>query len=178
PKGKNAIDLSSFGETHPRFGTGQNSIAFKVNILGRHLPQANSVTASMCAQQCAELLEQRRVKVGTVSIVKRYLSIVGGVSSNQAAMAKLMNTSERTLKRRLSEEGTTFRSLVMQARYEMAKELLETQAIPVSDIAERLGFSDASSFSQAFKRWHGCGPQSYRKQTSAFSKQGAPNAAR
>lgn len=132
----------------------------------------------MCAQQCAELLEQRRVKVGTVSIVKRYLSIVGGVSSNQAAMAKLMNTSERTLKRRLSEEGTTFRSLVMQARYEIAKELLETQAIPVGDIAERLGFSDSSSFSQAFKRWHGCGPQSYRKQTSAVSKQGTPNAAR
>lgn len=93
-------------------------------------------------------------------------------------MAKLMNTNERTLKPRLSEEGTTFRSLVLQAGYEIAKELLETQAIPVGDIAERLSFSDASSFSQAFKRWHGCGPQSYRKQTSALSKQGSSNATR
>lgn len=176
--GKNAIDPSSFGGTPPRFGAGHNSIAFKVDILGRHLPQANSVTASMCAQQCADLLELRRVKVGTASIVRRYLSIVGGVSTNQAAMAKLMNTSERTLKRRLSEEGTSFRSLAMQARYEMAKEFLETNTIPVSDIAERLGFSDSSSFSQAFKRWHGCAPQSYRKQNSTLAKQGAPNATR
>lgn len=71
PRGKNAIHLSRFVGTHPRFGTGQNSIAFKVNILGRPLPQANSVTASMCAQQCTDLLELWRVKVSTVSIIKR-----------------------------------------------------------------------------------------------------------
>lgn len=78
-------------------------------------------------------------------------------------MAKLMNTSERTFKRRLSEEGTSFRSLLMEVRYAMAKELLESHSLSMRDIAERLGFSDASSFSQAFKRWHGCAPQNYQK---------------
>lgn len=164
---KPAINPTSFGGALPRFGPGPNSIAFRLDILGRHLLQANSVTASMCAQQCSELLEQRRVKVGTASVVRRYLGIVGGAPQNQGAMAKLMNTSERTLKRRLSEEGTSFRSLLMEARYAMAKELLAGNQLSVSEIAERLGFSDPSSFSQAFKRWHGCAPQSYRKQNAA-----------
>ena len=96
-------------------------------------------------------------------MVRNYLKITGSVPPDQVTMAKLLNTSERTLKRRLSEEGTTFRSLLMEARYAMAKELLESNQLPVSAIAERLGFSDPSSFSQAFKRWHGCAPQSYRK---------------
>lgn len=161
---KRAINPDSFGGAHPQFGAGLNSITFKLSFLERRLPQANPVTASMCTQQCSELLEQRRVKAGTASIVRSYLGIAGSVPPDQVAMAKLLNTSERTLKRRLSEEGTSFRSLLLEARYAMAKELLEGKQLPVSEIAERLGFSDPSSFSQAFKRWHGCAPQSYRKQ--------------
>lgn len=160
---KLTISPDSFGGAHPRFGAGLNSIAFKLKFLERQLPQANPVTASMCAQQCSNLLEQRRVKTGTAGIVRKYLGIAGSVPPDQVSMAKLMNTSERTLKRRLSEEGTSFRALLMEVRYAMAKELLESNQLCMSEIAERLGFSDSSSFSQAFKRWHGCAPQSYRK---------------
>lgn len=164
---KLATNPDSFGGAHPQFGAGLNSIAFKLSFLERRLPQANLVTASMCAQQCSELLERRRVKAGTASIVRSYLGIAGSVPPDLVSMAKLMNTSERTLKRRLSEEGTSFRPLLMEARYAMAKELLEGNQLSVSEIAERLGFSDPSSFSQAFKRWHGCAPLSYRKQHAA-----------
>ncbi|SDH94543.1 Helix-turn-helix domain-containing protein [Pseudomonas benzenivorans] len=163
---KLAITPDSFREAHPRFGAGLNSIAFKLSLLEHRLPQANPVTASMCTQQCGELLEKQRIKAGTASIVRNYLQITGSVPPDQVTMAKLLNTSERTLKRRLSEEGTTFRALLMEARYAMAKELLGSNQLPVSAIAERLGFSDPSSFSQAFKRWHGCAPQSYRKQNA------------
>ncbi|MFV3014540.1 AraC family transcriptional regulator [Pseudomonas sp. Y39-6] len=157
------ISPESFGGAHPRFGTGINSLAFGLRFLEHQLPQANPVTALMCAQQCSELLEKRRVKAGTAGIVRQYLSIAGSMPPDQVSMAKLMNTSERTFKRRLSEEGTSFRSLLMEVRYAMAKELLESHSLSMRDIAERLGFSDASSFSQAFKRWHGCAPQRYQK---------------
>ncbi len=77
-------------------------------------------------------------------------------------MARLMNTSPRTLKRRLQEEGTTFRALLAQARGAMAETLLGDAGLSLADVAERLGFSDLSSFSQAFKRWYGVPPGAYR----------------
>ena len=65
-------------------------------------------------------------------------------------MARLMNTAPRTLKRRLQEEGTTFRALLAQARGAMAETLLGDARLSLAEVAERLGFSDLSSFSQAF----------------------------
>lgn len=61
---------------------------------------------------------------------------------------RLLNTSERTLKRRLQEEGACFRDIsntVRKAR------------------AQALGFSDMSSFSQAYKRWTGIAPRVSRQ---------------
>jgi AraC-like DNA-binding protein len=74
----------------------------------------------------------------------------------------MMNTSARTLKRRLQEDGTTFRTLLNEARSAMAETLLSDAHLTLTEIAERLGYSDLSSFSQAFKRWYGVAPQVYR----------------
>lgn len=67
-------------------------------------------------------------------------------------MASLINLSERTLKRRLHQEGTSYRHLLEQSRSAAALELLGDPALKLTDIAEKLGYSDLSSFSQTFKR--------------------------
>ncbi|RDS98780.1 AraC family transcriptional regulator, partial [Burkholderia contaminans] len=82
---------------------------------------------------------------------------------------RLMNTGPRTLKRRLHGEGTTFRALLAQARGAMAETLLGDARLSLAEVAERLGFSDLSSFSQAFKRWYGVPPGAYR---SAAQREG------
>jgi AraC-like DNA-binding protein len=79
-------------------------------------------------------------------------------------MARLMNTSERTLKRRLHDEGTTFRALLAESRGAMAEALLREGELALGEIAERLGFADLSTFSQAFKRWYGVAPSTFRIQ--------------
>ncbi|WP_259697768.1 helix-turn-helix transcriptional regulator [Pseudomonas protegens] len=78
-------------------------------------------------------------------------------------MARLSRTSVRTLKRRLQEEGTSYRQLQSQHRSARALELLGNPALSLTQIAERLGFSDLSSFSQSFKRWFGVAPSAYRQ---------------
>ncbi|MDO9198993.1 helix-turn-helix transcriptional regulator, partial [Rhodoferax sp.] len=60
-------------------------------------------------------------------------------------------------------EGTSFRALLMQSQSSSAAELLQDGTLSVAEIASRLGFSDASSFSQTFKRWFGVAPNNYRK---------------
>lgn len=78
-------------------------------------------------------------------------------------MARLMNTSARKLKRRLQDEGTTFRALLAESRGAMAEALLGDARLTLTEVAERLGFSDLSSFSQAFKRWYEVAPGVFRK---------------
>ncbi|KVE99163.1 AraC family transcriptional regulator [Burkholderia vietnamiensis] len=147
----------------PVFDARTNSLAFDRAFLERPLPHANPLTVSMCEQMCAQLLEARRARVGTSEMVRQYLSATpGNVPLSLEDMARLMNMSPRTLKRRLHEEGTTFRVLLAQARGAMAETLLGDARLSLTEVAERLGFSDLSSFSQAFKRWYGLPPGTYR----------------
>ncbi|VWC33011.1 AraC family transcriptional regulator [Burkholderia lata] len=147
----------------PAFSARANSLAFDRVLLDRPLPHANPLTVSMCEQMCGQLLEARRARVGTSEMVRQYLTATpGSAPFSLEDMARLMNTSPRTLKRRLQEEGTTFRALLAQARGAMAETLLGDARLSLAEVAERLGFSDLSSFSQAFKRWYGVPPGAYR----------------
>jgi AraC-like DNA-binding protein len=140
-----------------------NSLAFDRSFLRRPLPQANPITASMCEQMCSRLIEERRVRLGTAAMIRHYLSAAPGTTlPTLGNMARLMNTSERTLKRRLHDEGTTFRALLAESRSAMAETLLRESGLALGEIAERLGFADLSTFSQAFKRWYGVAPSAFR----------------
>ncbi|AOJ05306.1 AraC family transcriptional regulator [Burkholderia mayonis] len=152
----------------PEYSARSNSLVFERALLNRPLPQANPITVSMCEQMCQRLMEERRLRLGTAAMIRHYMSAVPGiVPSTLDDMARLMNTSPRTLKRRLQDEGTTFRALLAGARSAMASELLTDTDLPLSEIAERLGFSDLSSFSQAFKRWQGMAPSAFRSRAAA-----------
>jgi len=69
---------------------------------------------------------------------------------------------ERTLRRRLAEAGTSYRALVDDVRKERALLLLEHDET-VSNVAQYLGFSDATAFARAFRRWTGRLPQQHRR---------------
>ncbi|CAN0627944.1 Transcriptional regulator, AraC family [Burkholderia multivorans] len=140
-----------------------NSLSFERTLLSRALPHANPVTASMCEQMCMRLMESRRARAGAAATVRHHLSAAGAALPDLARMAGLMNVSERTLKRRLSDEGVTFRELLADARRSAAENLLGAGDLTLTEIAGRLGYSDLSSFSQAFKRRHGITPSAFRK---------------
>ncbi|MBN3837304.1 AraC family transcriptional regulator [Burkholderia sp. Ac-20344] len=158
-----SVPVPRIAGVEPVFSARANSLAFDRVFLDRLLPHANPLTVSMCEQMCGQLLEARRARVGTSEMVRQYLTATPGATPfSLEDMARLMNTSPRTLKRRLQEEGTTFRALLAQARGAMAETLLGDAHLSLAEVAERLGFSDLSSFSQAFKRWYGVPPGAYR----------------
>jgi AraC-like DNA-binding protein len=168
-RGALAADVHEYEEAfgvQPVFGSTDNVLIFDARFLDYPLPMANPSAALMCEQLCTELLEKRRSKMGAVAIVNQYL----GLDSNQVPklgdMAALLNTSERTLKRMLAREGTTFRELVRQFQLRRSAEYLNHSNLSITEIAARLGFSDASSFSQSFKRWTGVAPLVHRESAS------------
>ncbi|MFZ2176329.1 MAG: helix-turn-helix transcriptional regulator, partial [Rhodococcus sp. (in: high G+C Gram-positive bacteria)] len=77
-------------------------------------------------------------------------------------VADQLSISTSTLKRRLSEEGTTFRELRQSFLRERAMLRLLDRSMSVSEIATELGYSDLTNFSHAFKRWTGRSPNEFR----------------
>ncbi len=68
----------------------------------------------------------------------------------------------RTLTRRLSAEGTAFSVIANQGRFEIARQLIHHTDIPLVQIAAALGFSEASAFTRAFRRWSVESPSAWR----------------
>ncbi|MCA9535054.1 MAG: AraC family transcriptional regulator ligand-binding domain-containing protein [Myxococcales bacterium] len=77
-------------------------------------------------------------------------------------VARELNISERTLRRRLAEEGTSHRQLLEEARREVAIRLLGEQRLSIDEVAYHLGYAQPSSFQRAFKRWTGMPPATFR----------------
>lgn len=73
-----------------------------------------------------------------------------------------MGMSSRTLTRRLSDSGLTFRSIVKQTQEKISIDLLKNSSSSVGEIAFQTGFSEQSAFSRAFKQWTGKSPLDYR----------------
>lgn len=78
-------------------------------------------------------------------------------------IARHLGVSLRSLQRRLSEEGVTFRAILDEARESLARGYLDEGRYSVSEITYLLGFSGVSAFSRAFKRWTGQSPSAYRR---------------
>lgn len=79
-----------------------------------------------------------------------------------AVIADQLDMSRQTLYKRLKEENQTFAALLDQVRREQALSYLQNPDHSLTDMAQRLGFSELSAFSRAFKRWMGQSPAQYR----------------
>jgi len=166
PGGKNSVLGAKV-----RHGQRASTLTFEHAHLERPLPQANAVTAAMCERMCAELLARRRTRLDMVSFLNEYLTTHTFDGPPQLKdVATLLNTSERTLKRRLQEEGASFRDISNAVRKARAQALVAEGRLSMKEIAQMLGFSDLSSFSQAYKRWTGAAPSLARQTKMAGPK--------
>ncbi|EON24288.1 transcriptional regulatory protein [Nocardioides sp. CF8] len=117
----------------------------------------------------ADLQRTLSHRSGTTSFserVRRLLEEYPGTGTGQE-VADELSVSTSTLKRRLCEEGTTFRELRQSFLRERAMLRLLDRSVPVSEIAADLGYSDLTNFSHAFKRWTGQSPSEFRHTRSS-----------
>ncbi|MFD6354109.1 AraC family transcriptional regulator [Nocardia tengchongensis] len=145
-----------FGVEEVGFSKPQSRMAFQASTLETPLPQANLSTARFYEQQCADLMESRRSRSGLSGRVRQLLIRHGG-SADQTRIAADLDVSVRTLRRRLAEEGTTFRELSLETVGMLAEELL-IAGLTVEQAADRLGYASVSAFASAFRTWKGQSP--------------------
>ena len=122
-------------------------------------PIASQIAINQCEAELSALGERRRLSMRVRDILthseQHYLSIEN--------VAERLHMSDRTLKRQLATEGTSFSTLVDEVRYRHATSLLSRTDYTLEQIADELGYSDVANFSRAFKRWSGRSPSSWRK---------------
>lgn len=86
---------------------------------------------------------------------------------NIAVAARISGSSVRTFQRRLKELGFNYSDIVHQAKYELATDMLRDCDIKIIEIAQTVGYDDASNFARAFKRSTGVSPRKYRENLCA-----------
>lgn len=155
----------------PGYDAALNAARFPAAMLADRLPQASEITVATCTQQCEELLERRRARTGVARRVRDRLASISGEPHTVASVARHVAMSERTLRRRLTEENTSFRDLADEVHRGLAEELLATGALSVEDVALRLGYAEATSFIAAFKRWTGTTPARFQRSAGPRARQ-------
>lgn len=122
-------------------------------------PIASQIAINQCESELSALGERRRLAMRVRDILtnseQHYLSIEN--------VADILHMSDRTLKRQLAAENTSFSTLVDEVRYRHATSLLSRTDYSLEQIADELGYSDVANFSRAFKRWSGRSPSNWRK---------------
>ncbi len=82
-------------------------------------------------------------------------------------VAAHMDTSARTLTRRLAEQSTTFHNILEEELRSLTIRLISEPNLTLQEISERLGFTDRSSFGRSFKKWFGDTPANFRRSASS-----------
>jgi len=93
-------------------------------------------------------------------------AIQGSLSEAEVGLpriARRLGLSTRTLQRRLEDQGLVFRDLVDDVRRAEAVTLVRGTDLPLLEVSERLGYSEAKAFRRAFRRWTGVAPADLRR---------------
>ncbi|WP_275629593.1 AraC family transcriptional regulator [Pseudomonas sp. 273] len=135
----------------------EDSILYRSEDMNRPILSADENLAALldgvAITQMAQLSERFSKKVRDC-LLRQFSQ--GEIS--RRGTADLMHMTERTMLRRLKDEGTTFQEVLDRLREELAYEYLSRSDVTVQSVSLMLGFSDASTFSRAFKRWTGRRP--------------------
>jgi AraC-like DNA-binding protein len=115
-----------------------------------------------CEEQCRTLIERRRATIGISGLVREQLVRAPQIWPSMETIAAALAMSTRTLGRRLTEEGTSFREIEASARRERAETLLRQPTCTIEQISDALGYATCSAFVRAFKRWHHVPPGAWR----------------
>lgn len=89
-------------------------------------------------------------------------TLVMSASLSGPGVAAALGLHERTLRRRLAAEGSNLQGLIAEARFDVARQLLHQTRLPLADIADALGYAEASAFVRAFRGWAQCTPGRWR----------------
>ena len=145
------------------FGSARNAMIFHRDDLALpfpgHSPEFLDLVTPGLAAAFAEIQDSTTISDRVKAVLKRCLA---SGRPEVARVARELGMSERTLQRRITQEATTFRALLSDARRELSQQLLGDPAIQIEEVTYLLGYQDTTSFYRAFRDWAGVSPGEWR----------------
>lgn len=166
PPQNDALYREAFG-CPVRFGQPVNRLLLGTTDLQAPIPTRNPALSEVHERLVADRMDH----LGQQSTVQRVRNAIAhrlhlGEPRREDVAAALQLT-DRTLQRRLQAEASSFQLLLDETRRELAAQYLADKRYALAEVADRLGFVDASNFFRATKRWFGISPGQYRNQLLA-----------
>lgn len=164
PKPNQVRDYERVFRVPVYFEASETHAVFPIGVLDTPLPHADTVLNDLLQRHADRLLarlpQQQLLAEQVRALVARELR---GGNPNLQEIAKHLHLSPRTLRRRLAEDGITFHALLDDMRRELALSYLAEPGIALEDAAFFLGYSEASAFRRAFRRWTGHSVAEHRR---------------
>lgn len=145
-----------------RFNATSNSLYFSKDTMAQTLPTAHKALSKVHDENANRILQQLETGSFSNQLKQQLTEQLPSGEPRQEQLAKAMNISVSTLKRRLQSEQTTFKTLLDNSRRQLAEDYLKDPELSITDITYLLGFSESSAFNRAFKRWHDVTPSQWR----------------
>ncbi len=140
----------------------RNSIVLDRLMLDYPNPLADRDTFAEVRSAYLARNDLREVNVAPMKRVRELIMANIGNPPELASVAASLRMTPRRLRLALSRDGTNYQTIVRECRIEYASALFRNPALSLSQIAERLGYSDPSAFTHAFCRWTGKSPSLFR----------------
>ncbi|HEY1077626.1 MAG TPA: AraC family transcriptional regulator ligand-binding domain-containing protein [Fontimonas sp.] len=147
-----------------RFGRSASAMMFPASYMSLPVASADDDLRQQVEARAQSLLRTLSGEPALLTELKGVLArnLANGRVSLEAA-AEVMELSSRTLQRRLGSLGRSFQSVLDEVRLHAAETLLRDVGISLTQIAFLLGYTEQSTFHNAFRRWTGHSPGSWRK---------------
>ena len=137
------------------YGQAVNELHYPIGILDQTPELGNRLTRTMLEETCDRLIGQSRTSLGLSGEVYQLLLNAPGQFPSMTVVAAQLGLQERTLRRRLAVEQSSYGVIVDDVRRKLAIEYLQTTRMSVDDVAWKVGFSDSANLRRAIRRWTG-----------------------
>jgi AraC-like DNA-binding protein len=146
-----------------KFKARRNMLVLHADDLDRPFVTYNADLLEMLNPQLERALEERSAQSSISEQVKWILKrLLAGSRPEVSTVARELGLSDRTLQRRIVDDGSSFRELLLEARMELAREYLTRPEVDIEEVAYLLGYEDANSFYRAFRTWEGTTPAHWK----------------
>ena len=167
PRSSHSASYKSAFHVPVTFDCEHTQLLLPAQVLDTPVKTANRSEHVIFQQQCEEMLRGLDSVEKTTAAVRQVLIESAGNFFGIAQVAESLHVSERTLRRRLEAESTSFRSTFEEIRNLLAREYLAATELTVAEIADLLDYAETVNFRRAFVRWNGVTPSHYRQQQAA-----------
>ncbi|WP_457092560.1 AraC family transcriptional regulator [Microvirga sp. P5_D2] len=146
-----------------RFNEETASIIFPTRVLNQRIAGADPMVRALL-EECIQQMKSTQGSTLSDDIRRLLRTRLTSKRCSADDIADLLAMHRRTLSRRLKGSGVGYRAITNEIRFEIARQLLQDTEVPLGQIAAALGYSEASAFTRAFRRWSGRTPTAWRGQ--------------